>query len=432
VRVGERRVRANRPFNFDVRTPHRGRNMVVIEVEPGPQEITLANNRAAFAASGVRDRLRVLLVTGEPHPGARVWRNLLKSMTGGIRVPLVMQWPARWREGCEVRPQWVHVTDIVPTVLDLVGAAYPAQLNGFRTRTPDGASFRRAVEDARVPAVRSAQHYELAGNRGYIRDGWKIVSLQPPGKPIDLSNWMLFDLKRDPTETTDLAATHPDQLRELIAAFDADAEANYVYPLDNRGVRRSLTVPPYLEASLAETRTFYPGTGTAALAVVASMVNDRDYRIVCEFSYQPDDHGVVFALGDPIAGMALYARDGELTFFYHGGQGTVASQENLPARPGANRFELVHRALGARRGSGLVRMNESDVATLDMSPTTILGLGVGEGLDLGRDRRLHVTAGYGGIGACVYTGSVAFVRIEPGAQASDSYANRPERLAQRD
>jgi arylsulfatase len=110
----------------------------------------------------------------------------------------------------------------------------------------------------------------------------------------------------------------------------------------------------------------------------------------------------------------------------------VASQENLPARPGANRFELVHRALGARRGSGLVRMNESDVATLDMSPTTILGLGVGEGLDLGRDRRLHVTAGYGGIGACVYTGSVAFVRIEPGAQASDSYANRPERLAQRD
>ncbi|MEJ0060370.1 MAG: hypothetical protein WDM79_12705 [Terricaulis sp.] len=79
VRVSETRVRANRPFDLDVRTPHRGRNMVIVEAEAGPQEITPANNRAAFAATGVRDRLRVLLITGEPHPGARVWRNLLKS-----------------------------------------------------------------------------------------------------------------------------------------------------------------------------------------------------------------------------------------------------------------------------------------------------------------------------------------------------------------
>jgi hypothetical protein len=79
VRVSETRVRANRPFDLSVRTPHRGRNMVIVEAEAGPQEITAANNRAAFAATGVRDRLRVLLITGEPHPGARVWRNLLKS-----------------------------------------------------------------------------------------------------------------------------------------------------------------------------------------------------------------------------------------------------------------------------------------------------------------------------------------------------------------
>ena len=72
------------------------------------------------------------------------------------------------------------------------------------------------------------------------------------------------------------------------------------------------------------------------------------------------------------------------------------------------------------------------VATLDLTPTTILGLGVGEGLDVGRDRRLHVTDRYGADGACAYTNEVAFVRIAPGPQAPDSYANRPERLAQRD
>jgi hypothetical protein len=72
-------VRANTEFNVDVRLPKRGRNMVIVEAEAGGDEISQTNNRAAFAANGVRDRLRVLLVTGEPHAGARVWRNLLKS-----------------------------------------------------------------------------------------------------------------------------------------------------------------------------------------------------------------------------------------------------------------------------------------------------------------------------------------------------------------
>jgi hypothetical protein len=75
----DRQVRANQPFDMDLTAIHRGQNMVILEADAGPQEISPANNRAAFAVSGVRERLRVLLITGEPHPGARVWRNLLKS-----------------------------------------------------------------------------------------------------------------------------------------------------------------------------------------------------------------------------------------------------------------------------------------------------------------------------------------------------------------
>ncbi len=72
-------VRAGQEFDVDVVTPKRGPNMIVVEADRGPREISLSNNRVAFSAVGVRDRLRVLLVTGEPHSGARVWRNLLKS-----------------------------------------------------------------------------------------------------------------------------------------------------------------------------------------------------------------------------------------------------------------------------------------------------------------------------------------------------------------
>ncbi len=354
------------------------------------------------------------------------------TMNGGVRVPLVAHWPRGIADRGAIRHQFVHVTDIVPTILDLLDARYPESFAGYRTRTLDGVSFRPMLGDATAKSARTRQHYELAGNRGYIDGRWKIVSLQPPGTSIDLCNWMLFDLENDATETRDLAAAQPEKLRELVAAFDADAYANYVYPLDNRGVRRSLTVPPFLEASVNAQRTFYPGCGTAALAVVAPMIADRDYRIECAFGYDEGDEGVVFALGDPIAGMAPFVRDARLCFVYHGGEGKPVVCDALPLRRGDNRFVLDHRAQGARRGRGTLSLNGERSATLDMSPTTILGLGVGEGLDIGCDRKLHVTPLYGRDDAFEYTGAVSHVRIEPGAQAHDSYANRPEREAQRD
>lgn len=62
-----------------VTLPHAGENVIEIEASPGPDELTLLNNRAVVVTNGVRDRLRVLLVSGEPHPGERTWRNLLKA-----------------------------------------------------------------------------------------------------------------------------------------------------------------------------------------------------------------------------------------------------------------------------------------------------------------------------------------------------------------
>src|SRR6185312_2026030 len=89
------------------------------------------------------------------------------TMNGGIRVPLVMQWPRRLKDAGGMRRQWVHVTDIVPTILDVVGFSYPEAMHGYATRPPDGTSFRSILDDAAAVTSRDAQHYELAGNRGY-------------------------------------------------------------------------------------------------------------------------------------------------------------------------------------------------------------------------------------------------------------------------
>ena len=76
---GTIRVPVGQDVRVDLPIAHGGQNVLELEVEPAKQELTLANNRAAVVVNGVRDRLRVLLVSGEPHAGERTWRNLLKA-----------------------------------------------------------------------------------------------------------------------------------------------------------------------------------------------------------------------------------------------------------------------------------------------------------------------------------------------------------------
>src|SRR3954468_21836925 len=77
--IGERTLQSGQTANVDIDIKHAGPNIVEIEASPLDNELTLVNNRAVVAIDGVRDKLRVLLVSGEPHAGERTWRNLLKS-----------------------------------------------------------------------------------------------------------------------------------------------------------------------------------------------------------------------------------------------------------------------------------------------------------------------------------------------------------------
>src|SRR5713226_103474 len=82
---------------------HGGPNVLEFEVEPGPQELTLVNNRAVVVVNGVRDRLRVLLVSGEPHAGERVWRNILKSDPSVDLVHFTILRPPEKQDGTPIR-----------------------------------------------------------------------------------------------------------------------------------------------------------------------------------------------------------------------------------------------------------------------------------------------------------------------------------------
>jgi hypothetical protein len=256
------------------------------------------------------------------------------------------------------------------------------------------------------------------------------VSLQPPAARIDLDNWMLFDLEVDPTEIDDLAAARPDVLREMIDAFEAEAFARYLYPLDNRDNRRVLALPPHRVEAASRPRDFFPGGETVASGAVSLLIADRDFTLSCEFDWAEGDAGVIWAIGDSFAGLALFADEGRLHLVFRRGIEREAAID-APLSPGPQRVLVRHRAHGQRRGSAELDVGGRPVAaTLDTSPT-LVRLG-GEGLDVGLDRRRKVSARYASRGTFAYPNRIAFVRIEPGPMAPDSPANRPETLAQAD
>jgi hypothetical protein len=99
----ERRiVSAGQQVNIQVQIPHAGQNIVEIEAAPLEGELTPVNNRAVVTIDGVRDKLRVLLVSGEPHAGERTWRNLLKSDANVDLVHFTILRPPEKQDGTPI------------------------------------------------------------------------------------------------------------------------------------------------------------------------------------------------------------------------------------------------------------------------------------------------------------------------------------------
>lgn len=354
-------------------------------------------------------------------------------MNGGIRVPFIAHWPARIADAGAVRENWAHVTDIAPTILELLGLSYPESFNGYRTRGQDGVSFAAMLTDGTAPAQRNRQYFELEGNRGFIHGKWKIGSLQPPGETLDLDNWMLFDLEVDPTECHNLAKEHPEILERLIAEFDEDAFANYAYPLDNRTLVRALTNQPMKMERVNRAHTFYPGTEGYQSMRVSPLVADRNYVLTLPFEYEAGMEGVLFAFGCSLKGMTAFVIGGELVVHYNSGFLTK-HELRLPISRGKQNLVIDHVATGRLQAHAEVRLEADNTVRasgeVNMSPA-ILHLN-GEGLDIGLDRKTKVSAECEGRGVFAYPGQIDWLRIDPGPQAPGSMVNQAELAVQKD
>lgn len=310
---------------------------------------------------------------------------------GGIRDPLVVSWPAGIRSRGEVRHQFCHAVDVVPTILDVLGAEPPAEVRGVPQLAMDGASMRSTFDDAEAPPPKDVQYFEMFGHRGIWKDGWKAVAYHPPGTPFEDDTWELYRLDEDFAENHDRAAAEPGRLEELQAEWWRQAEDNKVLPLDDRFAERFAENAERHRAG----RTHYElwaGLGHVPTDAAPDL-RSRSYTITVEI-LEPGD-GVLVAHGDETSGYSLHVQDGHVVhdLSVGGHHDVVRATRPLPDGPCTVTFRLERGEtfLGRAPGRGTISVDGEECGSFETDGIFVVTISW-SGLDVGRDRASPVGA----------------------------------------
>jgi N-sulfoglucosamine sulfohydrolase-like protein len=312
---------------------------------------------------------------------------------GGIRDPFVMSWPKRIKAKGELRHQFVHACDLVPTLLELIGIQAPGVIADKAQMSLEGESFAASIANPSAASKSSPQYFEMFGHRGLWHRGWKAVSFHPSGTPFENDKWELFHLDRDFSEVDDLAAKEPRRLDEMIKLWWREAEKHNVLPLDDRfGPRFAENAARFHGAR--HQFTFHAGMGHVPTDV-APDVRSRSYTIEAHVEIDDGAEGVLIAHGDATSGYSLYIKDGLLVHDLNigGGHEIVRSARKVPSGAhtlGVHVERLVRKeapAKGSRTGISEYTL------LIDGEPAGTLQTQLGFhtliswlGLDIGRDR----------------------------------------------
>ena len=240
---------------------------------------------------------------------------------GGTCDPLVISWPKGIKARGEVRNQYHHSTDIVPTILEVCGLEMPKVYKGAEQYPLSGVSMRYSF-DAKpdAPTQKKRQYYAMFGTRGIWENGWKAVAVHAPlsGKGnFDKDEWELYHVDVDRAESKDLAKEHPEKLQELIKAWFDEAEKNLVLPLDDRTALELFAIERPTEEAPRERYIYYPGTASVPESVAVN-VRGRSYKILADVEItDPNAPGVIFAHGSRFGGHSLFIKDKKLYYVYN-------------------------------------------------------------------------------------------------------------------
>lgn len=342
------------------------------------------------------------------------------TLRGGQQSPLIVSWPQRFPDGGGVRAQYTHITDVLPTlceVLDLEPVPAPSGAPGARTA---GVSFVAALNDPDSPTRHTEQYTECVGNRSYYRDGWEAATVHRPLTSFTDEPWQLFAAE-DVTQSHDLADQHPQIVADLVRRFDDAARANQVYPLDEGSMVKFLQKPP---PRAPRPLRIPRATPTLERHRSAELIQGSTWRIEIDLTYRSGDEGVLLAHGGQAAGYVLFVENGSL-WFEHNEFGTARRFGPLALPDSTAGVSMQASTVGGRWNVRVVA-GGGDLRAEGLA--RFLGFLPFEGIDVGICRRSPVSWElYERRGAFPFTGHLSAVTYLPDP---DVGADITDRLAQ--
>lgn len=348
----------------------------------------------------------------------RRWKR--ETYRGGSSDPFIVTWPRGIEARGEVRPQYCHIIDMVPTVLDALGIAPPRTLKGITQSEMEGVSLAPTFGDGKAAEVHLTQYFEMMGHRSIYHDGWRAVcpwpgtSFAASGRAfgdeithdmldtLDRKGWELYDLGSDFAEARNVAREHPSRLVAMIGTWYAEAGRYHVLPVDSRGTQRIALERPRVAINL-QRYTLYPDT-QGIVAAAAPRTLNRPHSFVAEVDIpEGGADGALLSFGGNDGGFSFYVQDNRLCYlhnylaldyFY------VRSSERLPHGHHllGMQFEPTGKA-DIKHGRGVpgrvtLLLDGEPIATGDLPYTVPIRLGQGGSMLVGQDNGAPVNPEY--------------------------------------
>jgi arylsulfatase len=358
---------------------------------------------------------------------------------GGTSNGAVIYWPKGIKAKGEVRPQYHHLIDIAPTVLEVAGLPQPKVVNGTPQSPMEGVSVVYSFDDAQAKSPHTVQYAEFMGNRGVYKDGWYATTLhkapweaQPRSPSLEQDKWELYNTAEDFSCAKDIAGQNPDKLKEMQAAFMTEAVKYNVLPLDDRVYERfnpAVAGRPDLMGGRTSLTVYEGMVGMKENAFINT--KNSSYSITADVEVPPSAvSGVLLAQGGLHAGWSLYVKDGKPKFAYNylGNVTTIGSPERLPPGHVIVRYEFAYD--GGKPGSGgtgSIFINGKKVASGRIERTIPYFFGA-ETADVGMDLYTPVTSDYAK-GNNKFTGKIDKVTI--GLKKMDAATEAAKKAAEK-
>lgn len=339
------------------------------------------------------------------------WFKQNASKLGGIRQNMAVSWPARIKDKGGLREQFMHIIDVVPTILEASGIKAPEMVDGIKQAPIEGTSFAYTFEakNAKEASKHKTQYFEMMGQWALYHEGWLLstkVNRAPweafgAANPDPLNNQVLelYDLNTDFSQSKNIADQHPDKVKQMKKMFIAEAKKYQVFPMDASVAVRVVAPRPNITAGRSEFVYTYPMVGLPQGD--SPFLLNSSYTITADIDVpEGGAEGMILTSGGRFAGYGFYLLKGKPVFLWNLIDLKRIKWEGPDAlTPGKHslEFDFKYDGLGVgtlafnnmsglgRPGTGTLKVDDKVVATETMPHTLPMILQWDESFDIGSD-----------------------------------------------